>query len=311
MQRGDLIALRRRLLRWYRHAHRRFPWRATHDPYRILISEVMLQQTQAARAAEKYGGFLKRFPSLRVLAAASIADVIRAWRGMGYNNRAVRLRELAVTVVNSMNGHIPQSVDTLEQLPGIGKYTAHAIASFAYRQDVPVVDVNIRRVLSRIFWRMGDVHHLKDEKIIWQLAARILPRNSEIWTQALMELGARICTHSHPACSECPVALCCRSRNLPTRAVRAGQADRTRMMHSASAGEYVPRRIWRGRIVEALRHVNGEGPLTPLQLGRLIKPGFRTADVPWLAGVLQTLQNDGLVHYAYVRAMPRVSLPEG
>ncbi len=304
------LAFRRRLLRWYRLEHRRFPWRNTRNPYRILISEVMLQQTQASRVAEKYGGFLDKFPTVNALAHASAAEVIRAWKGMGYNNRAVRLRDLAATVVNAMGGRIPRSVPTLEQLPGVGKYTAHAVASFAFGRRVPVVDVNIRRVLSRICWRMRDCLDLKDERIIWRQAGRILPRNSGTWTQALMELGATICTHSSPSCDRCPVAVHCRSRNLPNHAPNKDGSGTARIGKTIEMRSTIPRRIWRGKIVEALRHVDGRGPLTPLQLGRLIKADFQTADLPWLAGILRSLQEDGLVHYGYVRKIPRVSLPE-
>src|SRR5262249_21291479 len=143
---GKIALLRRRIIRWYRAEGRNFLWRTTSDPYTILLSEIMLQQTQAARVVEKLPAFLEQFPSLQSLAVAGKSDVIRAWRGLGYNNRAIRLRDLARTVAESHAGKLPEDPADLDQLPGIGRYTANAVACFAFRRRVPVVEVNVLRV---------------------------------------------------------------------------------------------------------------------------------------------------------------------
>ena len=158
------------VLRWYRQNGRTLPWRGEQDPYRVLVSEVMLQQTQVSRVLEKYPLFLKQFPTLRALARAERSSVIRAWRGMGYNNRAVRLHLLAQTVVNSHGGVLPRTEEELTLLPGIGRYTARALLSSVFHIPVPVVDVNVHRFFSRLFWPMrtltrciqpGRWHHMR------------------------------------------------------------------------------------------------------------------------------------------------------
>ncbi|MGH2569330.1 MAG: A/G-specific adenine glycosylase, partial [Bacteroidota bacterium] len=139
------------VLRWYRRHGRPLPWRRTRSPYRILVSEIMLQQTQVGRVLEKYPSFLRRFPDIQSLARAKKSSVIKAWRGMGYNNRAVRLQQLARIVRHSQGGKLPRTVEELQNLPGIGRYTAHALACFAFRRPLQVVDTNVRRILSRLF----------------------------------------------------------------------------------------------------------------------------------------------------------------
>src|SRR5512139_1248480 len=146
-----LPAIRKRLLGWYRSSARPLPWRRTRNPYRILLSEVMLQQTQVSRVLIHYRRFLRRFPNLWSLSQAGTADVLRAWRGMGYNNRAVRLRNLAADVCSTKGGKLPQTVEELRSLPGIGRYTAGAVSCFAFGRRVPIVDTNIQRVLGRVF----------------------------------------------------------------------------------------------------------------------------------------------------------------
>ena len=204
--------LHRLLLHWYKKNKRSLPWRLTHNPYRILLSEIMLQQTQVARVEQIYPRFLQTFPSLKNLAQSAPSKAIRAWRGMGYNRRALRLRDLALKVVSELNGKLPQSTEELQSLPGIGGYTAHAVSCFAFGQQVPVVDVNVRRVLSRIFWRMKKVSEARTDSEIWKFAATLLPRGRAYdWNQALMEFGATICTKLKPNCSACPINTTCAS----------------------------------------------------------------------------------------------------
>lgn len=279
-RRLPLTELRRRLFRWYRASARPLPWRATRNPYRILISEVMLQQTQVNRVLEKFPRFLKRFPSFTALAKSTPADVIVAWRGMGYNNRAVRLRSLAQIVRSRFHGRLPTDPNTLTQLPGIGRYTANAVASFAFEQNVPVVDTNIDRVIARVFPRSGSDP--------WTIAARILPpRRAYEWNQALMELGALVCTAANPKCGQCPLCVLCPGAHkvyATTRRVRKAEPGR----------KGVPNRIYRGRIVEELRKRNG-GPASLSRLGVRIMPGFVGRDKTWLLGLLSALEKDGVV----------------
>jgi A/G-specific adenine glycosylase len=277
------------ILSWYGTSGRRLPWRGIKDPYRILLSEIMLQQTQVSRVLEKYPAFLQRFPTIRSLAAARQSDVVRAWQGMGYNNRAVRLSTLAKTVVDEHSGRIPRNYDGLLALPGIGPYTARAVLSSAFGLAVPVVDVNVRRFLSRIFWRMPRFSSMRSDADIWRLAHEILPsRSAYDWNQALMDAGATVCTARSPRCQECPVAGLCASR---TSMIREGTPTRLRELSYAG----VPYRIYRGRIVERLRSVPRGSSLRMDMLGRAVFSGFSPRNRRWLLGLFTGLEKDGLI----------------
>jgi A/G-specific adenine glycosylase len=200
---------------WYRAAGRDLPWRHTRDPYAVLVSEVMLQQTQVERVLPKYREFLERFPTLEALAAAPTADVIRAWAPLGYNVRAVRLWEIARQAVARFGGSLPPTLDGLLELKGIGRYTAGAVACFALGLPVATVDTNIRRVLWRVFrgiepaeWPSG----MAAARTALALAEWALPRDpagAYDWQQALMDLGATICGARRPACEHCPLTTEC------------------------------------------------------------------------------------------------------
>jgi A/G-specific adenine glycosylase len=191
-----------RLLAHYHRTARDLPWRRTHDPYEVLVSEVMLQQTQAARVTPAFDRFVRRFPTLEVLAAAPLGAVLREWSGLGYNRRARDLHRIARM---SPQG-LPSTVAELDALPGIGAYTAGAVASFAFGQHVPFADTNIRRVLGRVFLgRPGTTREAVE------LDARAMPRrSSDLWHHALMDLGATICKPRAPRCDECPLNPDCR-----------------------------------------------------------------------------------------------------
>jgi A/G-specific adenine glycosylase len=188
------------LLRWYGAGHRPFPWRDTTDPYAILVSEVMLQQTPASRVVPVYERFLGRFSSPESLAAAPLREVLGVWQGLGYPVRARRLREAAARIVST---GWPRTSAGLRELPGIGPYTAAAVASFAFGERAAALDTNARRVLSR--WH-GEA--LSGTRLV-QAAADDLPRNAARWNQAVMELGATLCRPKAPRCGECPVARWC------------------------------------------------------------------------------------------------------
>lgn len=217
-----LAAFRRRLTRWFRRAGRDLPWRRTRDPYEVVVSEVMLQQTQVSRVLDYYPRFLKRYPSIRHLAAARPRAVREAWDGLGYYRRAENLRRMAKTVVAEHEGRVPSSLEALRRLPGIGPYTAGAVACFAYEQAAPTVDTNVARVLRRVFGEANGTNrtHEKTRKTrgpsearrLRELAMSIQPRNgAAAWTfnQALMELGALLCTARNQNCRACPVRADC------------------------------------------------------------------------------------------------------
>ncbi len=241
------------------------------------------------------------FPTLRRLAASSQRDVVTAWRGMGYNNRAVRLHRLARYIIGQRNGRWPDDVEGLRALPGVGRYTAHAMMVFAFRKEVPIVDVNIRRVLSRLFWKMPDTGLVRNEEEIWTTAWWILPdRRAYDWNQALMDLGSSICTARAPACIRCPVRTVCASGGRMVRPpARKGLSEPSR--------RGIPNRVFRGRIIEALR--TGRSGLTLGRLGRSITSDFGPKDMPWLTSLIHALQRDGLVRISRRRnASPRISL---
>lgn len=203
----------RRLRAWYRANHRDLPWRRTRDPYRILVSELMLQQTQVSRVLLKYPEFLARFPTLETVARAHPARVVAAWRGLGYYARARNLHALARTVVREGGTPaLPADPALLRRLPGIGAYTAGAVASFAYERRVPLVDTNVARVLRRVFAPRLDPRSSAGQRMLWQIAEAILPRTGRAaytHNQALMELGALVCTARARHCARCPVRSVC------------------------------------------------------------------------------------------------------
>ena len=197
--------LRRRLLAWYRTAARDLPWRHTRDPYRILVSEFMLQQTQVSRVLDYYDPFLRRYPTVDALARAHKRAVREAWDGLGYYRRAANLHRLAKVVVRRHAGVVPDDPAELLRLPGVGPYTAGAVATFAYEKPVAAVDTNVMRVLSRVF-------RCQTAKSTRKMAQLLQPRRGKTawkFNQALMELGALVCTARAPKCGQCPVNTLC------------------------------------------------------------------------------------------------------
>jgi A/G-specific adenine glycosylase len=201
---------RRRLLRWFRRHGRDLPWRRTRDPYHVIVSEFMLQQTQVSRVEAYYRRFLERYPSLDALASAPAATVRESWEGLGYYRRAANLHLLAKEVMRDHGGIIPAEPAVLVTLPGVGRYTAGAVASFAYERATPAVDTNVARVLRRAFHpRLGGPGA---DKRLWHTAALIAPRRGKsawAFNQAIMELGALVCTARVARCDVCPVRAAC------------------------------------------------------------------------------------------------------
>ena len=206
------------LLDWWDTARRDLPWRRTRDPWAVLVSELMLQQTQVPRVVPKYEAFLDRFPTAEACAAAPVGDVVRLWSGLGYNRRAVNLHRCAVAVVERHGGRLPDSLDALLALPGIGPYTARAVLAFAFERDVGVLDVNAARVLGRAFGAATQA----------EADALVPPGEGWAWNQAVLDLGATVCTRQAPRCDDCPLTAVCawRCGGGPDPATPAGRQSR-------------------------------------------------------------------------------------
>jgi A/G-specific adenine glycosylase len=204
-----LAVFQRRLVAWYGRHGRDLPWRRTTDPYAVLVSEIMLQQTQVRRVLDYYPRFLARYPTVEELARAPEGAVREAWDGLGYYRRAANLHRTARLVAARHGGRFPASPADLERLPGIGRYTAGAVASFAFGADAPILDTNAARVLGRVF---GAVRRRGRTSRLWAIAeAALPPGRAYAFNQAIMDLGAMVCTARRPACPRCPVRGVCRA----------------------------------------------------------------------------------------------------
>jgi A/G-specific adenine glycosylase len=246
------VPLQDAVLAWYDRAGRDLPWRRTRDPYAILVSEVMAQQTQVARVLERYEPWLQRWPTAAALAAATPGEVLAAWVGLGYNRRALRLREAAAIVARD---GWPRDAAGLRRLPGVGPYTAAAVASFAFGERIAAVDTNVRRVAGRI----------------GATPAQLLPADRHAdWNQAAMELGATFCSARAPACAPCPAAPWCASRGRVVVAARARGAPaprfeetdrwlRGRIVAALAAGAELPAGIEPARLERALAGLERDG----------------------------------------------------
>ena len=257
----------------------------------------MLQQTQVSRVLQKYPEFLRLFPNFSSLAHARTADVIRAWSGMGYNNRAVRLQQVAKEIMNDNNGRLPSDIHILQKLPGIGRYTAHAVACFSFEQQTAVVDTNVRRILARLFPNRA---RSMDE---WELAESVLPkRKAYEWNQALMELGSTFCTAAHPRCVDCPLKQYCPSAFQ----IRKPKKSYKRKNHRAM----IPNRIYRGRIVALLRTMSRRQSIESNRLLHMIQPETKNKNQKWFSLILTGLQRDGLIQIHSQKAKNFISLPK-
>ena len=300
-----LAALQDGLLAWYAANRRDLPWRQTRDPYHILLSEMMLQQTQVPRVLPRYLAWLARFPTLAALAAAPTADVLREWSGLGYNSRAVRLQAVARHVVAEHGGRMPREVAALLALPGIGDYTARAVACFAYEQDVPVLDTNVKRVLHRVLVGADIPKPLRTDRQLWGLAERAVPAGRGYdWNQALMDFGSSICTARKPACLVCPLRDDCRAAPVIGTALAEEQGARRRAARNGAA-KATPftstNRHFRGQVLRALGALPAGQALDLAALGPQVKDGYTAADRDWLYALVTALHRDGL---ALVRPAP-------
>jgi A/G-specific adenine glycosylase len=203
----------RRLRQWYFRSGRDLPWRRTTDAYAILVSEVMLQQTQVERVVDYYQRFLQRFPTVAALAAASIEEVLEAWQGLGYYRRARHLHQAARQVVERHQGVFPDTFAEVAALPGVGRYTAGAVLCFAFGKRAPILDTNVQRVLERVFVRRQAARASARQKRLWRLAEEVLPAGTDAWVinQAMMDLGATVCTARLPRCPQCCLQPICQA----------------------------------------------------------------------------------------------------
>jgi A/G-specific adenine glycosylase len=202
--------LRRRLLTWYAEHKRDLPWRQSSDPYRVWLSEIMLQQTQVATVRNYFERFTRTFPDSHSLAAADEVEVLRLWEGLGYYRRARQLHAAAKKIVDEYGGKFPSELPALQELPGVGRYTAGAIASIAFDRRAPILEANTVRLLSRLIAFRGNPHSTTGQRQLWRVAEEVLPQKLVAeFNQALMELGSLVCTPSEPSCPTCPLSTVC------------------------------------------------------------------------------------------------------
>lgn len=223
-------SFRRSLLSWYRTNGRDLPWRRTRDPYAVLVSEFMLQQTQVSAVIPYYNEWMRRFPDFAALAAASEQEVLHAWQGLGYYTRARNLRATAIAIMEKHGGKFPQRLAEIENLPGIGRYTARAVATFAFDQSVPIIEANIARFLARLTDLQIPIDTSAGRELLWSSAETLLPdRAASVHNSALMDMGALVCT-TRPKCELCPVKTFCRASDpsaLPRKKSRRALELRT------------------------------------------------------------------------------------
>jgi A/G-specific adenine glycosylase len=279
------------LLVWYReHGRAHLPWRTTRDPYRVAVSEFMLQQTQVDRVRPLYAAFLDAFPDIGALAAASPGDVVRRWRGLGYNSRAMRLHAFAVAVAEQYDGIVPHDREALLALPGIGPYTASAIRAFAFECDDVALDTNLRRIVHRTAFGVEYPPRANERELDAIARAALPPGAAHDWNSALMDVGATICTARAPKCLLCPLRASCAA--APVDAVDL--AARARAASRRSPQEALPfertTRFLRGRIIDCLRDV---APGAALPIDELVAslaavvPADRIVEIPLVAAALE------------------------
>jgi A/G-specific adenine glycosylase len=216
IERGPKRKFQNRLLKWYGEFGRDLPWRRTSDPYKILVSEVMLQQTQVDRVIPKYHEFLEKYPTLKDLAEAEPDDVRQSWYPLGYNIRSYRLHSIACEFVERYGSTIPNDPEVLQSMKGIGRYTAGAVRSFAFNEDTPILDTNVMRVLHRVFIGNGDPKTKKSR--LWAVSGELIPKGKGYdFNQALMDFGATVCIARNPCCMDCPMRDFCKTYQTRTK----------------------------------------------------------------------------------------------
>ena len=299
-----------RVIAWQRtHGRHALPWQRTRDPYRVWLSEIMLQQTQVSTVLGYYERFLQRFPDVKALAAAPLDDVLALWSGLGYYSRARNLHRCAAAVVGQHGGEFPRSAQALAELPGIGRSTAAAIAAFCFGERAAILDGNVKRVLTRALGFAGDLAQPAQERVLWAQAEALLPDEGiEAYTQGLMDLGAGVCTVRRPQCLLCPLQEVCVARQqgeperypVKTRKLRRGRRENALLW--LEAGE----RLWLS-----------QRPATGVWAGLWSLPEYDNVDElqalagswPGHAQVLGTIEH-ALTHFDWTLRPVRHRLPE-
>jgi A/G-specific adenine glycosylase len=303
-----VTVIQRRVLQWYRrHGRAALPWRIVRDPYRTVVSEFMLAQTQVERVAPKFESFVSRFPGFAALARASAADVLREWKGLGYNSRAVRLRRLAQSVVERHDGVLPSERAQLRALPGIGAYTAAAIRAFAFDIDDAPIDTNVRRVVNRLFFGL-EYPRAAPPLEVDARARRLAPAGrAHDWNSAMMDLGAIICTARAPKCLLCPLRSECAASPVDAAAL---ERLRAAVVRRRSPQNSIPfertSRYARGRILDRLRDLPPGRRISLLDLHHSIGQAIPERSVEEVRQLVDALARDGLV----TRDGTNVALPE-
>lgn len=285
------------LLDWYARAGRSsLPWRRTRDPYRVLVSEFMLQQTQVDRVIPKFEAFVARFASFEELAQASAADVVREWKGLGYNSRAVRLKQIAQAVCEVHAGVLPSDSDALRALPGIGAYTAAAVRAFAFDLDGVALDTNVRRVTHRVAFGL-ELPQSQQQRAVDEAARAMLPPGrAHDWNSALMDLGATVCTARAPKCGICPL-----SKTCAAAPVDAGNLERLRRERTAKRSPQAglpfaqTTRFARGRIIDRLRDVPAGKAISLLDLRSDLRCVLPPHSLAAVEQTVEALRRDGIV----------------
>jgi A/G-specific adenine glycosylase len=271
-------AAREAILAWYAANGRWLAFRETSDPYAILVSEVIAQQTQAARAAARWQRFMDRFPAVQALAAATPAEVLREWQGLGYNRRALALWRAARVIVDEYDGRVPDSIDALQRLPGVGPYTARAVGAIAFGRRVGAVDVNVRRVMGRMVAGGPGVLPARDMQALADAA--VPPGRAADWTHAVMDVGALLCRPRAPRCSDCPANPWCR--------FAAGSRLERERPRRASTPFPSTTRWLRGRILDRLRTAPGDSWVT-------LDSAIGTHDLARVREAAASMATDGLI----------------
>ncbi len=298
------IEIAQRLLAWYQKHSRHLPWRDVVDPYRVWVSEIMLQQTRVDTVIPYYQRWMERFPTLTHLARANEQEVLQAWEGLGYYSRGRNLHRAARLVMEKYGGKLPCQREQLQKLPGIGRYTAAAIASIAFGQDAPALDGNVRRVLARLFDVRLPVRSAEGEERLRQLAAEHLPAGrAGDYNQALMDLGATICTPRAPACERCPLAALCQARALNLQEERPLTVKRPPVPHLIASAAVLRRHD--GRVLITQRPAKGllgglwEFPGSKLEAGETPAASLQREINEELGVQIEVNQAIGVYRHAY------------
>jgi A/G-specific adenine glycosylase len=292
-----VTAIQRRVLQWYRRAGRfELPWRTVRDPFRTVVSEFMLAQTQVERVVPKFEAFVARFPDFGALARATTADVLREWKGLGYNSRAVRLRRLAKTVVERHGGNLPPERERLRMLPGIGPYTAAAIRAFAFDIDDAAIDTNVRRIVNRLFFGLEYPQKAAPREVDARARALVPRGRAHDWNSALMDLGSSLCTARAPKCLLCPLRCDCASAPIDAallerlRATAGGPRSPQNSIPFERTSRYA-----RGRILDRLRDLPPGRRISLLDLHRAIGRTVPGRSAEEVSKLVDALARDGLV----------------